>query len=298
MGLSAAQSLVISIFVVRGSNISSPIDAISLIGSDNGTQTVNVASPSITTAGTNDLLIGFSKVSAGAVFQAGTGFTLQPAASSNFLAAETGPAANPGSYNARFTLDQPQTWQSAVVAAANTPNQASLSWTASTEPGGIIRDYFVERCQGAGCSSFAQIGRTPDTTFNDTSLTASTVYSYRVRAEDTANTLGPYSNVATVTIPAPIPSLPGNLTATAVSGTQVNLSWVSSTETGGTISSYLVERCQGANCTSFAQIGTSTITTFSDTGLTGSTSYSYRVRASDTGGRLSPYSNVASATTQ
>jgi hypothetical protein len=298
MQLSAPQSLVISIFVVKGSNISSPIDAISLIGSDNGTQTVNVASPSITTAGTNDLLIGFAKVSAGAAFQAGTGFTFQPAASSNFLGAETGPAAAPGTYNALFTIDAQQTWQSAVVAAANTPNQASLSWTASTEAGGIIRDYFVERCQGTGCSNFAQIGRTSSTTFNDTGLTASTSYSYRVRAEDTANTLGPYSNVSTVTTPAPIPSLPGNLTATAVSGTQVNLSWVASTETGGTISNYRVERCQGANCTSFAQVGTSTVTAFNDTNLTGSTSYSYRVRATDPGGHLSPYSNVASATTQ
>jgi chitodextrinase len=298
MGLSAAEPLVISIFVIKGSNVSSPIDAISLIGSDNGTQTVNVVSPSINAAGINDLLIGFSKVSAGAVFQAGTGFTLQPAASSNFLGAETGPAANPGSYSAKFTLDQPQTWQSVVVAAANTPNQASLSWTASTEPGGVIRDYLVERCQGAGCSSFVQIGTTPSIAFNDTSLTASTTYSYRVRAEDIANTLGPYSNVATVTTPAPIPSLPGNLTGTAVSGTQINLSWVASTETGGTISNYLVERCQGATCTSFAQVGTSTVTTFGDTNLTGTTSYSYRVRATDPVGHLSPYSNVASATTQ
>jgi hypothetical protein len=110
--------------------------------------------------------------------------------------------------------------------------------------------------------------------------------------------VGPYSNVASITMPAPIPSLPGNLTTTAVSSTQVNLSWIASTETGGTISSYLVERCQGANCTSFAQIGISTATTFSDTSLTSSTSYSYRVRATDAVGHLSPYSNVASTTTQ
>ena len=39
-----------SIIVVKGSNTSSPIDAISLIGSDNGTQSLNVTSPTITTA--------------------------------------------------------------------------------------------------------------------------------------------------------------------------------------------------------------------------------------------------------
>ena len=56
-----------------------------------------------------------------------------------------------------------------------------------------------------------------------------------------------------------------------------------------------MERCQGAGCTSFAQIATPTATTYSDTGLAAG-SYSYRVRATDAAGNLSPYSNVASAT--
>jgi hypothetical protein len=298
MNLSAAESLVMSIIVVKGSNISSPIDAVSLIGSDNGTQTVNVVSPNITTTGANDLLMGFAKVSAGAVFQSGSGFTQQPAASSNFLDAETGPAVTPGIYDATFTIDQPQTWQSAVVAAATNPNQASLSWTASTETGGFISNYLIERCQGAGCSNFAQIGATAGLTFNDTGLTASTSSSYRVRAQDTSNNLGPYSNVVTVTTPAPMPSLPGNVTASALSSTQVGISWTASTEIGGTISNYLIERCQGAACSNFAQIGSAVGTTFNDTGLTGSTSYTYRVRATDALGNQSPYSNLASATTQ
>ncbi len=72
---------------------------------------------------------------------------------------------------------------------------------------------------------------------------------------------------------------------------------MASAEIGGTISNYLVERCQGASCTNFAQIGTTAGTTYNDTGLTGSTSYSYRVRASDSAGHLSPYSNLAIATT-
>jgi fibronectin type 3 domain-containing protein len=296
MDLSIAQPLVISIFVVKGSNISSPIDAVSPIGSDDGTQSVSVASPSIATNVINDLLIGFVKVSADATFQAGTGFTQQTAASSNFLDAETGPAAAQGSYDATFTISAPQTWQSAVVAAANSPNQTTLSWTASTEAGGTISDYLVERCQGSGCTSFAQIGTTTATTFNDTGLSASASYSYRVRAEDTANTVGPYSSVVTIVTPAAIPSLPGNLTATATSSTQINLSWMASLETGGTVSNYLVERCQGVNCSTFAQIGTSVGISYSDTNLTPNTTYSYRVRSTDAVNSLSPYSNMVSAT--
>src|SRR5439155_1644055 len=51
------------------------------------------------------------------------------------------------------------------------------------------------------------------------------------------------------------PTTPSNLTATAVSGSQINLSWTASTDNVG-VTGYPVERCQGAGCTSFAPIGT------------------------------------------
>lgn len=93
--------------------------------------------------------------------------------------------------------------------------------------------------------------------------------------------------------PPAIPGEPSNLTATAISSSQINLSWTASS---GTVDSYKIERCQGAGCSSFAQIGTSTTTSYSDTGLSAATSYSYRVRASNAGGD-STYSTTASATT-
>ena len=86
---------------------------------------------------------------------------------------------------------------------------------------------------------------------------------------------------------------PSSLTATAVNSSQINLAWSQATGAVG----YQIEQCQGANCTSFTQIGTSTSTSFSNTGLTASTSYSYRVRATDASGNLSAYSNTATATT-
>jgi chitodextrinase len=93
------------------------------------------------------------------------------------------------------------------------------------------------------------------------------------------------------------PSAPGTLTASAASSSQVNLSWGAASDNVG-VTSYLVERCQGSGCSDFAQVGTSASTSFSDSSLAASTSYSYRVRASDGASNLSPYSNVASATTQ
>jgi hypothetical protein len=75
------------------------------------------------------------------------------------------------------------------------------------------------------------------------------------------------------------------------------LSWTASTDNVG-VTGYRVERCQGAGCSNFAQVGTPSGTTFNNTGLTAGTSYSYRVRAADAAGNLSGYSNAASATTQ
>jgi Fibronectin type III domain len=100
------------------------------------------------------------------------------------------------------------------------------------------------------------------------------------------------------TTPNP-PTAPGGLAATAASTSQINLSWTASTSTVG-VANYLVQRCQGAGCSSFSQIATVAAgsTTYSDTGLTASTSYSYRVQAVDTSGAQSAFSSTATATTK
>jgi hypothetical protein len=92
------------------------------------------------------------------------------------------------------------------------------------------------------------------------------------------------------------PTAPANLAATSTSSSQISLSWTASTDNVG-VTGYKVERCQGAGCATFAQIATPAGITFNDTGLTASTSYSYRVRATDAAGNLSTYSNTSSATT-
>ena len=99
-----------------------------------------------------------------------------------------------------------------------------------------------------------------------------------------------------ITDTATKPTAPGNLTATAASSTEIDLAWTASTSTQG-IAGYRVERCQGAGCTTFVQIATTSGTTYTDTGLAANTSYSYRVRAQDAAGNRSPYSNEATATT-
>ena len=170
----------------------------------------------------------------------------------------------------------------------------NLSWSASTDNVGVT-GYRVERCQGSGCTSFAQVGTPTGTTFSDTGLSASTLYRYRVRAVDAAGNLGAYSSIVNATTQAAgdttPPSAPTNLAGTAVSTSQINLSWTASTDNVG-VTGYRVERCQGQNCTNFAQIATPTGTTFGDSGLAANTYYRYRVRAADAAGNLGAYSSI------
>ena len=90
---------------------------------------------------------------------------------------------------------------------------------------------------------------------------------------------------------------PSALAATAVSGDLVNLGWTGSTDNLGAGVSYLVERCTGAGCGNFVQIASVTPgTSYTDSGLTSATTYSYRVRATDPAGILTPYTSTVTAT--
>ncbi len=123
--LSGPQSLVISLFVVKGADRAAPIDAISPIGEDGGSQSVTVNSPTVQTTSPNDLLIGFGKSSVSETWIAAGGYVAQPAASSDILNSETGWAPSPGQYKSRFDLAAPATWQAAIVAVRPASSAAS-----------------------------------------------------------------------------------------------------------------------------------------------------------------------------
>ncbi|HEY8205339.1 MAG TPA: fibronectin type III domain-containing protein [Pyrinomonadaceae bacterium] len=95
--------------------------------------------------------------------------------------------------------------------------------------------------------------------------------------------------------PTPGPNAPSNLTATAVSPSQINLSW---SDNSGDETGFRIERCTGNNCTNFAQIVTvgANTTSFSNTGLSRNTWYRYRVQAFNGAGN-SGYSNIATEKT-
>ena len=507
-----------------GISTTSPVD-VTVAG--NGTGTTS-SSGSVTTTNANDLLVGSNWVLSGTT-GAGSGFTQRQISGWDGDILEDEVVSATGSYTATAPISPSAAWIMQLVAfraasSDTTPptapsassatvissSQINLSWSASTDNVGVT-GYLVERCSGAGCTTFAQIVTPTATTYSDTGLTASTSYSYRIRATDAAGNLSAYSSIVSATtgsatiayvqgnsvdpntmsassasvkfnsaqtagnlnvvavgwgsntsglvssvtdtkgntymlavgpitaavagsgsiyyaknivaaaagtntitvafspavgVPdvriaeysglsttspvdvvaassgtgtlsssgsvtttnandlllgsnntttgssgpgtgftqriitgfngniledeivsttgsyaatAPLspsgswimqlvafkaaasgnitpPTVPSGLTSTVASSTQINLSWTASTDNVG-VTAYLLDRCQGANCTTFAQIASPTTTSYSDLGVAPSTSYSYRVRATDAAGNLSGYSNTTAATT-
>jgi len=88
---------------------------------------------------------------------------------------------------------------------------------------------------------------------------------------------------------------PANLKVTPVSPTQINLSWATSTYSG--VTGYNIYRCTGSSCTPTTLISTSTTNSYSDNGLTASTTYLYTVSAFDVGLNTSKKASVVSAVT-
>jgi chitodextrinase len=167
--------------------------------------------------------------------------------------------------------------------------KVNLSWTASTD-NVAVTEYGVYR-------DGAQIATVDgdETAYTDLTVQAATTYSYTVDAADAAGNRSAQSTAVQVTTPASDdttpPTVPTGLTATAVTGTQVNLSWLPSTDNVA-IGGYTIYR-DGAAIGSTEGTGT----TYTDTSVVNSVTYSYRVDAFDLAGNHSAQSTATSVTT-
>ena len=81
---------------------------------------------------------------------------------------------------------------SGLAASAVSSSRIDLSWSAASDNVGVT-GYEIERCQGAGCSSFAAVTTVTTLAWSDTGRSPGTSYSYRVRARDAAGNTGAYS---------------------------------------------------------------------------------------------------------
>jgi len=183
-----------------------------------------------------------------------------------------------------------------LTAVAATDTKVSLRWLASTDASGVTA-YIITR-------NNVQLATTTTATtiYTDTTCTANTQYTYAVTARDAAgNTSSPSSSATTTTIMAgyldgSAPTVPGTLSAAATSSSQISLAWGAATDNVG-VSYYTLFRSASASGAK-VNVGTTTTTSYTDTGLLSGTTYYYVVRAYDGAGNESNASSEASARTQ
>ncbi|MEU0572513.1 glycosyl hydrolase family 18 protein [Nonomuraea sp. NPDC005983] len=168
-----------------------------------------------------------------------------------------------------------------------TSSSVSLAWNASTDNVGVT-GYDVFR-------GGTLVTTVTGTSYTDSGLSASTSYTYAVRARDAAGNVSGNSNSVTATTSGggggdtTAPSVPGNLRSTGVTSSSVSLAWNASTDNVG-VTGYDVFR--GGTL-----VTTVTGTSYTDSGLSASTSYTYAVRARDAAGNVSGNSGSVTATT-
>ena len=179
---------------------------------------------------------------------------------------------------------------SGLKATATANNQILLQWTDNS--GNLETGFEVEI--SLNNNVFNKIADVPANTvsYQSTGLNTFTKYWYRVRAKNTTVNSA-YSNVAEATTLDVSPVSPTDLTATPVSGNQINLTWkdLSANENG-------FELQRSVDGTSFVKIIDlpANTTAYQNTGLLPATKYWFRLRAANTV-VTSVFSNIASATT-
>ena len=190
-----------------------------------------------------------------------------------------------------------------LVASTASDTQINLTWSAPAVNGGAaVSGYQIERVAVSNLTekwlTIVANTESTETSYASRGLSNGTLYYYRVSAISSVGT-GQASEEAFTTTWT-VPGRPTGLTATTVSGTQINLDWMAPGFNGGTdIRGYKIERSP-TNNNNWSTIVTntqSTLTTYESSSLTNGTLYYYRVSAVNSVGTGFPSENETSART-
>ena len=162
--------------------------------------------------------------------------------------------------------------------------QPNLSWNPSTDNIGV-GGYIITRSTGGTAGH--EVGRTPARTWTDSTVTAGTAYTYKIKAYDVAGNVSAAPSPLTVTVYR----APANLTATLVNAHPL-LSWNKSTDLG--VTGYSVYRSSDGGLGT--KVASTSTNQWSDSNTTPGVTYTYGVSSDDAGGRSSAPSALVSLT--
>ena len=173
-------------------------------------------------------------------------------------------------------------------APSTTATSVNLAWNASTDNVGVT-GYDVYR-------GTTLVGSVTGTSTTVTGLTASTAYTFTVKARDAAGNISAASAPLSVTTDAvagdtTAPSAPTGVTSPTKTSSSVSLSWTASTDNVG-VTGY--EVFVNGSATAAATVTTTSATV---SGLTASTTYAFTIKARDAAGNRSVASNALNVTT-
>jgi Fibronectin type III domain len=179
-------------------------------------------------------------------------------------------------------------------APTNTFNSIELAWSYNAASAAGFK---VERSP-TPTGPWTSISVTNSMTYVDTGLSNATIYYYRLRAYNStgyslySNEANGETSVTTLALADTTPpSIPSGVIATAISTSQVSVSWNASTDSGGSgLAGYQVYR-------NGTLVTTTTATSYGDSGLSAATSYCYTIVADDNAGNNSSTSPATCATT-
>ena len=178
-----------------------------------------------------------------------------------------------------------------LVITGTTTTRISLSWGASTDTGGSGRAGYRVYRDGSSTPLATLTGRT----YTDTGLATGSSHTYRVTAYDNAGNesaaVGPVTGVAS---DVQAPTVPTNFRVSGTTTTSISLAWGASSDSGGSgRAGYRIYRDGSAT-----PLATVTGRTYTNTGLTSGTSYTYRVTAYDNAGNESAPAGPVTGTTR
>ncbi len=170
-----------------------------------------------------------------------------------------------------------------LTVSSHSVNSIGLSWTASTD-NVAVTGYKIYR-------NGTQIGTSATNSFTSTGLSPNTSYTYTISAYDAVpnNSAQSVGVVGTTDPDTTAPTVPGTPTQTSRTMTSMVIGWTSSTDNVA-VTGYKIYR-------NGTQIGTSATNSYSDSGLTPGTSYTYTISAYDAVPNNSAQSTGASLAT-